>query len=159
MLLSEEEKEEDHVDWYEPRITNFRYSLKEIELWKKEQIAQQRMEPQDSISNVSRKSAGSKVSSSAFSACKKAAAENAALLAKAAALKDKHALLMQETRLQTEMETMELNAEIAASVLENGCTVLHCFKKLWKTYIFKKHLWIKRIFKSPILHKQLSIQS
>lgn len=75
----------DHVDWYEPRITKFRYWLKEIGLWKKEQIAQQRTEPQDNILNVSRKSAGSKVSSSASSARKKAAAENAALLAKAAA--------------------------------------------------------------------------
>lgn len=31
LLLSEEEKEEGHVEWYEPRITNFRYWLKEIE--------------------------------------------------------------------------------------------------------------------------------
>uniref|UniRef100_A0A3Q3LI23 PiggyBac transposable element-derived protein domain-containing protein n=1 Tax=Labrus bergylta TaxID=56723 RepID=A0A3Q3LI23_9LABR len=78
----EAEKEEDHEDWFEPRMINFKYCVKEVEIWKKEQIAQLRIEPQDSISNVSRKSRGSKAPSSASLACRKAAAENAALLAK-----------------------------------------------------------------------------
>uniref|UniRef100_A0A3Q3EL87 PiggyBac transposable element-derived protein domain-containing protein n=1 Tax=Labrus bergylta TaxID=56723 RepID=A0A3Q3EL87_9LABR len=59
------EKEEDHEDWFEPRMINFKYCVKEVEIWKKEQIAQLRIEPQDSISNVSRKSRGSKAPSSA----------------------------------------------------------------------------------------------
>lgn len=80
MLLSEKEREEDHVDWYEPRIINFKYFVKEVEVWKREQIAQSWIDPKDSISNVSRKWKGSKASSSVSSACKKAAAENAALL-------------------------------------------------------------------------------
>lgn len=55
MLLSEKEREEDHVDWYEPRIINFKYFVKEVEVWKREQIAQSWIDPKDSISNVSRK--------------------------------------------------------------------------------------------------------
>ena len=73
------------------------------------------METHDSISNVSKRTKGSKTSSSASSAARKAVAENAALLAKAAALKDKQPLILQEAKLKTEIETLELNAEIAAS--------------------------------------------
>lgn len=50
MLLSEE----DHVDWCEPRILNFKCFVKEVEVWKREQIAHQGLIlPQDSISNMS----------------------------------------------------------------------------------------------------------
>ena len=76
-LLSKEEREEDHVDWYEPRITNFQYFEKEGEVWKSEQMAQSKINPLDSISNVSKKSKGSKAQSSVSSACKRAAAEKA----------------------------------------------------------------------------------
>ena len=112
-LLSEEEGEEDHVDWYEPRITNLqilsKYLEKEVELWKSEQMAQSIINPLDSISNVSQKSKGSKAQSSVSSACKRAAAEKAALLARAAALKEKHALKRQETELKAKLEQMELD--------------------------------------------------
>ena len=74
-LLSMEEREEDHVDWYEPRITNFKYFEKEVKVWKGEQMAQSRINPLDSISNVSLQSKGSRAQSSVSSACKKAAAE------------------------------------------------------------------------------------
>ena len=53
-LLSKEERGEDHVDWYEPRITNFKYFEKEVKVWKSEQMAQSRINPLDSISNLSR---------------------------------------------------------------------------------------------------------
>ena len=82
-LLSEEEKENDFNDWYEPRITNLDYFKKDVETWKKE-IAQSRVGPLDSISNVSQKSksssTGSKASrsSSVSSELKKAKAEQAA---------------------------------------------------------------------------------
>ena len=114
-LLSKEERGEDHVDWYEPRITNFKYFEKEVKVWKGEQMAQSRINPLDSISNVSRQSKGSRAQSSVSSACKKAAAENAALLTRAAALKEKQALQLQEAELKARLERMELDTEIAAS--------------------------------------------
>lgn len=93
-LLSEEEKENDYYDWYEPRITNLNYFMKEVETWKRE-IAQSKVEPLDSISNVSHKSKsstsiGSSVSRSTSvpSELKKAKAEQAAAMARAAALKE-----------------------------------------------------------------------
>lgn len=57
-FLSKEEKENDYSDWYEPRITNLNYSIKDIEAWKRE-IAQSKIGPLDTISNVSRKSKSS----------------------------------------------------------------------------------------------------
>lgn len=39
-LLSEEENENNHIDWYEPRVMNFSYFLEEAETWKKEQSTQ-----------------------------------------------------------------------------------------------------------------------
>lgn len=94
------------MNWYEPRVTNFEYWLKDVEMLKREQIAQSSVEPHDTISNVSKRtkgfkaaSAATKASSSVPSAARKAAAENGALLAKAAALKDKHALWLQESKL------------------------------------------------------------
>ncbi|XP_034086675.1 uncharacterized protein LOC117555808 [Gymnodraco acuticeps] len=106
-LLSEEEREEDHVDWFEPKMTHFEYCMKDVDVWKREKIAQSKIHPHDSISNVSHKSRSSKTSS-VSSACRRASAEKAALLARAAGLKGKHALLLQ-------LEQMELDTEIAAS--------------------------------------------
>ncbi len=52
-LLAGEEKENDHADWYEPRIMNFDYFIKEVAIWKKEQCVQTTVEPKDSVSNIS----------------------------------------------------------------------------------------------------------
>ncbi|KAK0146185.1 hypothetical protein N1851_014502 [Merluccius polli] len=35
-LLSEEQKENDYYDWYEPRITNLNYFMKYVETWKRD---------------------------------------------------------------------------------------------------------------------------
>ena len=79
--------------------------------------------PHDSISNVI-SNKGSKLSShksrksnksSTSSACIKAEAEKAALIARAAALKEKHALQEQEESLRRKREQLELDTEIAAS--------------------------------------------
>lgn len=81
------------------------------------------VEPYDSISNVvsqssskgsSRKSSKSSHSSTS-SACIKAQADQAALLARAAALKGKHALEEQERLLKRKKEQLELDTEIVAS--------------------------------------------
>ena len=84
-------------------------------MWKGKQMAQSRINPLDSISNVSRQSKGSRAQSSVSSACKKAAAEKVALLTRAAALKEKQALQLQEAELKARLERMELDTEIAAS--------------------------------------------
>lgn len=72
------------------------------------------IEPRDSISNVnSNKSSSSR--SSASSARIKAEAEKAALMARAAAMKDKHALEEQEVLLKRKKEQFELDTEIAVT--------------------------------------------
>jgi hypothetical protein len=62
-------------------------------------MAQSRINPLDIISNVSLQSKGSRAQSSVSSSFKKAAAENAALLTRAAALKEKHALKLELKKL------------------------------------------------------------
>ena len=83
-LLSQEEKETDTLDWYEPRVMNFNYLTKEVNTWKREQSAQLKVDPLDSISNISRKTTASTTSSAA----RLASAVRAALEAKSAALKE-----------------------------------------------------------------------
>lgn len=112
-LLAEEEKENDHVDWYEPRMMNFDYFIKEVEMWKKEQQSLQTIvKPKDSISNISSESKRS-TSSKASSAAKIAAAEKAALEASAKILPDKQALQMEEAIIKSKIERAEL--QIAAA--------------------------------------------
>lgn len=106
-LLSEE-KENDYYDWYEPRIINLNYFLKDVETWKRE-IAQSKVGPLDSISNVSHKSkssTGSKTSRSFSVSSKltKAKVEQAAAMARAAAMKEKHTLQLEEIKLKSKME-------------------------------------------------------
>lgn len=78
--------------------------------------------PEDSVSNVASKhssgqSFGSKKSStcSTASAHIKAETERAVLVARAAALKEKHLLEVQEQQLGRRRQQLELEAEIAAS--------------------------------------------
>ena len=96
---------------------------------------QDEISPEDSVSNTSRGSRRSKTSSRSSAvayACTKAKAEQAALMAKAAALKRRHELETEEENLRLEREKlrkrkeqMELDAEISAaaakiSVLEGS---------------------------------------
>ncbi len=90
--------------------------------------------PEDSISNVSRKrshqksthsrKSSNKIGHTTASAYIKAEAEKAALLARAAALKDKHTLEVREAQLRRKREQLELDAEIAASKAK--LAVLQC---------------------------------
>ncbi|CAL9704912.1 unnamed protein product [Knipowitschia caucasica] len=117
-FLSEEEKEQEHTDWYEPRKTNMDYFIKEVISWKKQYLAQIKVEPQDSISNVSSKHSKHSTRSKASSIDaekRKAKAETVALLAEAEALQLKHSLQIEETKLKTKLEQAELAAKIAAS--------------------------------------------
>lgn len=75
--------------------------------------------PEDSVSNISKysshRSQKSGRSSTTSSAVRKAAAEKAALVARAAALTAKHALEEQELQIRKKKELLDLEAEIAAS--------------------------------------------
>lgn len=51
MFLSEEEKEKERFDWYEPKMSTFAKFLKDVEKWKTSQTDPQSLiVPQDSIS-------------------------------------------------------------------------------------------------------------
>lgn len=93
--------------------------LKDVEKWKLSQNDPQTLvEPQDSISNVSRKSkrsAGSSAVSSTASARLKVATERAVLLAREKTLEKKHALDMESAQLKIKMEQMELEMKLAES--------------------------------------------
>lgn len=77
-------------------------------------------QPSDSVSNVSNKRHGStsrtSTTSSTTSACVKAEAEMAALLARQKLLKEKYYLEQQEEEIRKRKEQFELEMEIAASV-------------------------------------------
>lgn len=63
MFLSEEEKEKERIDWYEPKMSTFADFLKNVEKWKTSQTDPQSLiVPQDSISNISKRSRVSKPS-------------------------------------------------------------------------------------------------
>lgn len=118
-FLSEEIKENGRINWYEPKMSTFENFLQDVEKWKISQMDPQSLiEPKDSISNVSKgaqASAVSKSSSPVASARLIVAQEKAALLARAAALKKKHALEMEKAHLNTRMEQMELEISLAES--------------------------------------------
>ena len=106
-FLSEDEKEKERIDWYEPKMSTFADFLKDVEKWKTSQIDPQALiGPQDSISNVSNRSQVLKRSESrstispVASARLKVATERAVLLARAAALERKHALNMEKAQLK-----------------------------------------------------------
>lgn len=136
MLLSEEMKKHEKIEWYEPKVSIFRDFLKVVEMWKESQMdhlphefqmdPQLIIQPHVSIS-IARRSHGSKRSSkhskssssestsSVSSARLKVAAERAAVLAHAARLKGKHALEMEQAQLKTKMEQMELELSLTES--------------------------------------------
>ena len=113
-LLGEEEKATDNADWYEPRITNFNNFFDEVEAWKIQQYNLETIvDPMDSVSNVT--GATSRRSRTSTSSAKIAAAEKAALEARANALPALHALMLEETVLKSKKEQMEVQVMIAAA--------------------------------------------
>lgn len=102
-------RENDEVEWYEPRAQNFNYFIKEVEMWKKrQQKLQCTVEPEDSVSNVSKASKTS-------SAARIAAAERAALETRVKALPALQALQMEEAALKSRRQQMELETQLAES--------------------------------------------
>ncbi|RXN09552.1 hypothetical protein ROHU_010970 [Labeo rohita] len=118
LLLSDDVKENERIDWFEPKRVTFTEFLNELELWKKKRSDPQTLvDPSDSVSNVSRSSKGSSKSrtSSIMSARVKLAADKAALLARAEALKKKHAFELEKAQLESKMEALALQSEIDAA--------------------------------------------
>lgn len=114
-LMSDEDKEKDRTEWYEPKVAVFKSFLHEVDLWKKSKSdPQSEINPEDSVSKTGSKSSGSKVSS-VSSLRAQAAAEKAALAAKAHGLKQKHALELEKVQLQRKMDIIELETNIAAA--------------------------------------------
>ncbi|RXN10424.1 zinc finger BED domain-containing 1-like protein [Labeo rohita] len=110
--------ENERIDWFEPKRVTFTEFLNELELWKKKRSDPQTLvDPSDSVSNVSRSSKGSSKSrtSSIMSARVKLAADKAALLARAEALKKKHAFELEKAQLESKMEALALQSEIDAA--------------------------------------------
>lgn len=122
MLLPDEIKENERVDWYDPKMETFEKFLQEVESRKTSSLDPQMLvEPHDSVSNVSKQSNKSKcseqskqsaTSSSISSAHLKIASERAARMS---ALRQKHAIEMEKNRLQAKLERMELETDIAPS--------------------------------------------
>ncbi|KAL7852267.1 hypothetical protein SRHO_G00180520 [Serrasalmus rhombeus] len=130
-IVSEDEMKKDQQSWFEPKATSFREFIAGVSAWF-EAAAQRREEaskfnevvwPGDSVSATSSKrskksrarSGCSTALSVASSARLKAELEKAALLAKAAALKQRYALDEQELKVKAEKEQLELQAALAAA--------------------------------------------
>ncbi|KAL2102335.1 hypothetical protein ACEWY4_001503 [Coilia grayii] len=109
-VLSEEEKEKDRIEWFEPKMSVFDNYVHDVEKWLHLKLDPQiNVAPEDSVSR-----AGSKASSIS-SMRAKAEAEKAALAAKVAGLQQKHALELERAKLQSKMELIEIQSNIAAT--------------------------------------------
>lgn len=133
-LLTEEVRKHETQDWYEPKMADFDAFLSDVDMWKQSQLnspfpqaahaqikrlsGSNQLDPQCLLSShdsVSRVSKGKSKSSSLSSEKTRAAAERAALSARAGALKKKHELDMQKFQLEAQLESLELEADIAAT--------------------------------------------
>ena len=117
-LLTGETKEEDYTQWFKPKMDGFDEFLKDVEKWKNEQQAQLTVNPEDSVSNVTKhsKAKSSKSAASSVTAARlRAEAEKAALLVRASTLKAKQALELEQAKMQARLEQMELDISLAES--------------------------------------------
>ena len=114
-IMSEEDMNNDQQYWFEPKANVFNYLIEQVDIWigdvhrhmEEARKVNENVQPSDSISvAASRKSKKSKASSgrssasSASSARLKVELEKAALMAQAAALKQRQALGEQEAKLK-----------------------------------------------------------
>ena len=117
-VLSENERETDRVEWYEPRLKpfeEFQESLYNMlaQTRAEAESAQLHIDPQDSISNVNSK-AGTKIST-VSSAHRKAMAERAALLARKEAMKELNKLEQERLAINSKIQDMQISAGLAES--------------------------------------------
>lgn len=117
-LLTEDVKEDENLNWYEPKMADYGAFLDETEQWLKnpQPDPQTLVDTTDSVSQCATKVSGSGSKTSSISSARmKAAADKAALLARAEALKRKHELELERIQLNSKMESLELEADIAAA--------------------------------------------
>ena len=112
-MLPDDVRENETLDWYEPKMANYTTFLTEVEKWSKSQLDPQTLV--DATDSVSKVSMTSSKASSISSARMKAAADKAALLARAEALKRKHELELEKLQLSAKMESLEMETDIAAT--------------------------------------------
>ena len=132
MILLPQEEKERHETWFKAKMMFNNEFIDDVETWVKRnenQVSETEnncdmgaknddINPNDSISNVgkhSNKSVTSHRSSTTSSVKIKAAAEKAAVMARMAALKERHALEEQEQKIKRKKEQLELETELAAS--------------------------------------------
>lgn len=133
VLLPSEEKEKQQT-WFSGKMLICNGFIDDVEKWLntesqvscsgvEENVHQNDVDPEDSISNISRQSSKTsrkKGSSSVRSGRSSASsarimAEKASLMARATALKEKHALELQQEKLRRRQEQLDIDAEIAAA--------------------------------------------
>ena len=120
-LLTEEMKEEENLRWYEPKMADYNAFMGEAEKWliggQPELDPQTFVGPNDSVSvsKISRSKSSRSSKHSISSQLTKVAAEKAALLVKAEALKRKHELEMERNQLSAQLESLDLESDIAAA--------------------------------------------
>lgn len=120
---------EKHDIWFKAKLIPINEFTEHVNVWLSAPVISEGVDvninddvvPEDSVSNASKVttvfsncSSSSRISST-LSACIQAEAEKAALVARATALKTKHAIETQQEELRKKMEQLELDSEIAAS--------------------------------------------
>lgn len=115
-LLPDDVRENENLEWYEPKIQKYHEFLNEIETWLK-QLDLTELDPQtlvdvtDSISRVSKAGSSSSVSAARI----QIAVDKAGLLARAKALKEKHEIQMDKVKLQARIGALQLKEDIAVT--------------------------------------------
>ena len=125
MSLPIEERDADHIDWYEPKLLGFKNFIKETEEWlmanrihAKQPFHQstQIVQHEVSLESVDRESVSSKRSTTSSARARiTAAAERAALLAKASCLEGQYALDLEELQLRARRRRFAVDSELAAA--------------------------------------------
>ncbi|KAK0152604.1 hypothetical protein N1851_005873 [Merluccius polli] len=127
LFLLPSDEAEKHETWFKAKMMFNDECVNDVKKWisgnegcvKANENVEDDIKPDDSVSNIgskcSAKTGGSGGSSTASSARVKAEAERAALVARAAALKEQHALEEQEQQLRRRREQLQVEAELAAS--------------------------------------------
>lgn len=103
-------KENENVDWYEPKIAKCNFICQTEKWLKRQQDPQSLVDVHDSVSIVSKSSSKA---SSVHSALIKIAVDEAGLLARAKSLREKHK--MEKVRLHAKMEALQLREDLAVT--------------------------------------------
>ena len=114
MLLPDDVKENENVDWYEPKMAKYDDFISQVDIWLKRHHELPPIDPQsliDVTDSISRVSKGSKASSTQ-TVRMKIAVDKAGLLARAKSLREKHEVEMDKVRLQARMEALQLREDL-----------------------------------------------